>query len=123
MTRRHTVPPDNTLSVLDQLIATEQELAGIRASVEAECAAIIEDARLSAADMVRSAERELERELANRTMSDIIACTDAAHAVEEEGRRALQRYEGIPADTVFRIAEELATRATGLAPSGAEGRP
>lgn len=120
--RRSTVLPDATLSVLDQLLAAEQELAGNRANVEAECAAIVDAARSTAAEIVRTAERELERELVNRTRADNIVCADEVRAVEEEGRRALDRYEGIPADTLLRIAEEMATRVTGLAPCGDGGK-
>lgn len=109
-------------SALDQLLATERELAALQAAVASECEAMLAAARADAVAIEAAAGDALAREIALLDEQAAEARRALVRAVDEDARRALDRYQQLTDAAVDRLAEEIATEVTGLAPASARGR-
>jgi hypothetical protein len=101
-------------SALDELLATEQEIAAQMAAAEHEASELTAAARVEAETIEREAAAALAAELAALDKRDDAAREALVRMLEDDGARLVARYRSLADAEIQRLAAFVVSESTGL---------
>lgn len=113
-TRAVSSPANARTSALDELLATEQEIAAHLQEAERKAESLLAAARADAEACERDAELALARELAALDEATRAERESATRAIEDEAGRTVRHYRSLDSALVERLAAWVAAEVTGL---------
>jgi hypothetical protein len=105
-------------SALDQLLATEREIAEGEAAAAREVRSLFDAVRADIEAREHRAATALERELEDLDARARASQATAVAAIEDDAARRAARYHSLSAADVARLAAFVSDRVTGLAQAG-----
>lgn len=103
-------------SALDELLATEREIAAQMAAAERAAESLVSAARAEADAIAHKADEALAAELAQAESRAADAQATLVRTMEEESARLVAKFQTLPDRAIASLADFIVLEATGLGP-------